>query len=86
MLLGLAGPTNGLELGTLPAKTCQQLWYMEQEVLVEGRVCLQTERAKRAFRSAPPCISAEERILPAELKKDLLAIRQAAANKTCFRN
>jgi hypothetical protein len=69
--------------GTFGAKTCQQLWYVEQEVLAEGRVCLKTERARRAFRRAKRCISNSETILPRQTKDYLTKLRRTARDKGC---
>ncbi|POF31510.1 hypothetical protein [Roseibium marinum] len=66
-----------------PGMTCQQLWYIEQEVLAEGRVCLQSERARRAFRRAKRCISSDETILPKKTRDYLEQLRSAARNKGC---
>jgi len=65
------------------AMTCQQLWYVEQETLAEGRVCLTTERARRAFRRAPRCISSDETILPPGTRDYLIALREVARQKQC---
>ncbi|WP_428572572.1 hypothetical protein [Roseibium sp.] len=69
--------------GRFGAMTCQQLWYTEQEVLAEGRVCLKSERARRAFRRAPRCISDDETILPAKVEAYLEQLRVAARKKGC---
>ncbi|WP_299819923.1 hypothetical protein [uncultured Roseibium sp.] len=70
-----------------PGMTCQQLWYIEQQLLSEGRVCLQSERARRAFRRAfrraDRCISSDETILPKKALDYLLQLRSAARNKGC---
>ncbi|OJJ11556.1 hypothetical protein BKI51_07380 [Alphaproteobacteria bacterium AO1-B] len=71
---------NKSSLGSL---TCQQLWYVEQEVLAEGRVCLKSRRAQNAFKRAKPCISDEERILPAKARDYLSAVRETATFKKC---
>lgn len=71
---------NVSSLGVL---TCQQLWYLEQQVLAEGRVCLKSARARNAFRSAPRCISGEERILPLETQTYLAHVREASRTKRC---
>jgi len=71
---------NESSLGSL---TCQQLWYLEQEVLANGRVCLKSHRAQQAFKRAKPCISEEERILPANARAYLAAVRKAASHKKC---
>jgi hypothetical protein len=71
---------NKSSLGSL---TCQQLWYVEQEVLAEGRVCLKSRRAQNAFKRAKPCISDEERILPAKARDYLSAVRKTATLKKC---
>ncbi len=63
--------------------TCQQLWYTEQEVLAEGRVCLKSERAKRAFRRAERCISGDEDILPKKARSYLERLRGVARDKNC---
>jgi len=69
--------------GNFPGMTCQQLWYIEQEVLAEGRVCLTTERARRAFRRAGRCISSDETILPRKAQDYLEQLRIAARKKGC---
>ncbi|GAB4518540.1 MAG: hypothetical protein Tsb0019_18740 [Roseibium sp.] len=69
--------------GRFGAMTCQQLWYVEQEVLAEGRVCLRTERARRAFRRAERCISDDETILPQKVLEYLATLRRAAREKGC---
>ncbi len=71
---------NKSSLGSL---TCQQLWYVEQEVLAEGRVCLKSQRAQNAFKRAKPCVSYEERILPAKVRDYLSAVRETATLKKC---
>lgn len=71
---------NVSSLGSL---TCQQLWYLEQETLADGRVCLKSARARQAFRKAKPCISNEERILPAKVRGYLAAVRNTARAKSC---
>gem|GEM_PF-1827784 len=71
---------NASSLGAL---TCQQLWHLEQEVLAEGRVCLKSARAQRAFSSAPACVSAEERILPIETRGYLAEVRKVSLAKNC---
>ncbi len=70
-------------VGNLGAKTCQQLWYVEQQVLSEGRVCLRTERARRAFRRAERCISPDEDILPSATRTYLAELRATARRKGC---
>lgn len=75
--------TLSVDPGRFGAMTCQQLWYTEQEVLAEGRVCLSTERARRAFRRAPRCISNDETILPAKVEAYLAVLRQTAREKGC---
>jgi hypothetical protein len=69
--------------GRFGAMTCQQLWYVEQEVLAEGRVCLRTERARRAFRRAERCISDDEAILPEKALEYLDVLRRTARDKGC---
>lgn|GEM_PF-3530458 len=69
--------------GRFGAMTCQQLWYTEQEVLAGGRVCLRTDRARRAFRRADPCISDDEAILPPKTQDYLLTLRKTAREKSC---
>ncbi|RMX61899.1 YARHG domain-containing protein [Roseibium alexandrii] len=71
---------NESSLGSL---TCQQLWYLEQEVLAKARVCLKSQRAQNAFKRAKPCISDEERILPAKVRDYLSAVRETASLKKC---
>ncbi len=71
---------NESSLGSL---TCQQLWYVEQEVLANGGVCLKSKRARNAFRRARPCISNEESILPAYARAYLAAVRKTASRKKC---
>ncbi|MCV0429299.1 MAG: hypothetical protein K5905_27945 [Roseibium sp.] len=62
---------------------CQQLWYVEQEVLAEGRVCLKTVRAQRAFSRAERCISSSESILPEKARDYLGELRNVAKDKRC---
>lgn len=76
----LAANTDAASFGAL---TCQQLWYLEQEQLADGRVCLKTNRARQAFRSSKPCLSDDERILPRADKERLKAIRSTARSKGC---
>ncbi len=70
-------------LSSLGALTCQQLWYLEQEVLAENRVCLKDERAQRAFRNASPCISSNEGILSGKIKNYLAEVRKTGQAKNC---
>lgn len=82
---------SAAEANRFGSMTCQQLWYMEQEVLAKGRVCLKSNRATRAFQREKKCISDDERILPPEKKERLHMIRTTAENKKCrmrcsFRN
>lgn len=65
------------------AMTCQQLWYVEQQVLADGRVCLTTERARRAFRRSERCISSSEAILPGSSRDYLARLRKQARQKGC---
>ncbi|WP_269581632.1 hypothetical protein [Roseibium sp. Sym1] len=88
VLLLLAGAraeaqTLTVNPGRFGAMTCQQLWYTEQEVLAEGRVCLKSERARRAFRRAPRCISDDETILPGKVEAYLETLRKSARDKGC---
>lgn len=69
--------------GRFGAMTCQQLWYVEQEVLAAGRVCLASERARRAFRRAERCISDDEAILPPDTRDYLDHLRSVAVDKGC---
>lgn len=69
--------------GRFGAMTCQQLWYVEQEVLAAGRVCLASERARRAFRRAERCISDDEAILPQDTRDYLDHLRSVAKDKGC---
>ncbi|PVB60917.1 hypothetical protein DCO57_14715 [Labrenzia sp. 011] len=78
--LALSQSTNP---ANFPGMTCQQLWYIEQQVLAEGRVCLQSERARRAFRRAKRCISSDETILSAKARAYLQQLRSAARDKGC---
>jgi hypothetical protein len=72
---------NVSSLGSL---TCQQLWYLEHEVLAEGRVCLKSARARHAFQNrAKRCLSDEERILPARVRGYLAEIRKTGRAKNC---
>jgi len=75
--------TLSVDPGRFGAMTCQQLWYTEQEVLAEGRVCLRSERARRAFRRAKRCISDDETILPAKVESYLEELRGSARDKGC---
>ncbi|WP_299481731.1 hypothetical protein [uncultured Roseibium sp.] len=74
-------------LSTDPARfgamTCQQLWFVEQKTLAEGRVCLKSERAKRAFRRFDRCISSSESILPVKTRSYLEQLRKVARGKGC---
>ncbi|QFT31844.1 hypothetical protein FIV00_15230 [Labrenzia sp. THAF82] len=89
LLTGLAEGSTAIaqSLSTNPgrfgAMTCQQLWYVEQEVLAEGRVCLKTERARRAFSRAERCISDDEDILPTRARGYLETLREVARGKNC---
>ncbi|WP_417671503.1 hypothetical protein [Roseibium sp.] len=67
-------------LQTMP---CRGLWYLEQKVLAAGRICLRTERARRAFKSARRCISDDEAVLPAEAQDYLASVRRARLEKRC---
>ncbi len=69
--------------GRFGAMTCQQLWYVEQKTLAEGRVCLKSTRAKRAFSRADRCISSSEAILPKKTQDYLTQLRNAARSKSC---
>ncbi len=69
--------------GRFGAMTCQQHWYVEQEVLAEGRVCLKSARARRAFQRAKRCISDSEAILPKKARDYLEILRQSARAKSC---
>jgi hypothetical protein len=75
--------TLSVNPGRFGAMTCQQHWYVEQEVLAEGRVCLKSERARRAFRRAERCISSSENILPVRARDYLETLRQSARAKQC---
>ncbi|WP_434051582.1 MAG: hypothetical protein RDA78_20165 [Roseibium sp.] len=86
----IAGLTQGLTaqvFKTDPARfgamTCQQLWYVEQQTLAEGRVCLTSERAKRAFSRAQRCISSSESVLTKETRAYLDQLRNVARSKGC---
>ncbi|WP_298986996.1 hypothetical protein [uncultured Roseibium sp.] len=89
LLTGLAAGASAIaqSLSTNPgrfgAMTCQQLWYVEQEVLAEGRVCLKTQRARRAFSRAERCISNDEDILPTKARDYLENLRSVARGKSC---
>lgn len=84
---GLPASLNAQVFKTDPARfgamTCQQLWYVEQETLAKGRVCLTSERAKRAFRRAERCISSSESILPKTTRSYLDQLRSTARSKGC---
>lgn len=82
-LMPLTAHAQTVDDASLAALTCQQLWYLENEVLAENRVCLTSERARRAFRSAAPCVSSDERILPPEVKRTITSIRRVAGGKGC---
>lgn len=69
--------------GTFGAMTCQQFWYVEQQVLAEGRVCLKSERARRAFRRSERCISTSEAILSRNTRDYLSQLRAVAGKKGC---
>ncbi|WP_346895168.1 hypothetical protein [uncultured Roseibium sp.] len=70
---------------TFGTMLCRQFWYLENKILAEGRVCLKSDRARRAFKRAKPCISDDERILPRRVRDYLAELRKAAAKKGCFR-
>ena len=81
-------PSAGAEVGlrapsSFPSMTCQQLWYLEHKVLAEGRVCLRSDRARRAFRNAPRCISPDERILSENEQDYLKQLRKVLKRKKC---
>ncbi|MCX2722431.1 hypothetical protein [Roseibium salinum] len=78
-----AAQTFSANPGTFGAMTCQQLWYVEQEVLAEGQVCLKSERARRAFRRAGRCISPDEAILSDKTRDYLKKLRAVARHKEC---
>ena len=84
---GLTHGPNAQVFKTDPARfgamTCQQLWYVEQETLAEGRVCLTSERAKRAFRRAERCISSSESVLTKSTRSYLDQLRSVARSKGC---
>lgn len=87
LIAGMTQSLNAQVFKTNPARfgamTCQQLWYVEQETLAEGRVCLTSERAKRAFRRAERCISSSETILPKTTRAYLDQLRSVARSKAC---
>lgn len=68
---------------SLGVMTCQQLWYIEQEVLAEGRICSNSERARRTFSSKKKCISGDERILPDKVLEYLDTVRDVGKSKSC---
>ncbi len=73
------------EPSTFGTMLCRQFWYLENKILAEGRVCLRSDRARRAFKSAKPCISDDERILPERVRDYLQKLRRAEADKGCRR-
>ena len=73
------------EPSTFGTMLCRQFWYLENKILAEGRVCLRSDRARRAFKSAKPCISDDERILPERVRDYLQKLRRAEAGKGCPR-
>jgi len=77
------GQSLATEPATFGAMTCQQLWYVEQQVLAEGGVCLKTERARRAFRKAGRCVSPDEDILSVKARHYLKYLRDVAQGKGC---
>ncbi len=79
----LAAQSLSTNPGRFGAMTCHQLWYVEQQVLAEGRVCLRTDRARRAFRRAERCISDDEDILPEKARDYLETLRSVARGKGC---
>lgn len=87
LIAGMTKSLNAQVFKTDPARfgamTCQQLWYVEQETLAEGRVCLTSERAKRAFRRAERCISSSESILPKATRTYLDQLRNSARSMGC---
>ncbi|WP_346909626.1 hypothetical protein [uncultured Roseibium sp.] len=70
---------------TFGTMLCRQFWYLENKILAEGRVCLKSDRARRAFKTAKPCISDDENVLPRRVRDYLAELRRAAAKKGCFR-
>lgn len=83
LLAPVSSQTFTTDPGRFGAMTCQQLWYLEQKTLAEGRVCPSSERAKRAFRRADRCISSSEAILPNETQDYLTKLRNVARGKGC---
>lgn len=87
ILCGFNSPEQALNLGrdplTFGSMDCQQIWYLENKILADGRICPSSERARRAFRAAKRCISDEERILPKQVKDYLALLRSTARRKGC---
>lgn len=88
-LCGFNSPEQAMNLRrdplTFGSMDCQQIWYLENKILADGRICLTSERARRAFRLAKRCISEEERILPKQVKDYLALLRSTARGKGCPR-
>jgi len=86
---GFNSPEQALNLrrdpSTFGSMDCQQIWYLENKILADGRICLSSERARRAFRSAKRCISDEERILPKQVQDYIALLRTTAHRKGCAR-
>ena len=87
MTLLVAVATAAQPMATNPARfgamTCQQLWYLEQGVLAEGKVCLKSDRARRAFQRAGKCIASDEAILSSAERDYLSKLRDVGKGKGC---
>lgn len=65
--------------------TCDQIWYLVSKIRADGRVCPASDRAARAFRAAPDCISGDERVLAPQVRAYLAQLRATARGKQCAR-
>jgi len=63
--------------------TCDQLWYLREKIRADGGICPRDERARRAFFRTRTCISPDERVLPAEVRTYLDAVRKAEQARAC---
>lgn len=88
-LSGFVSPEQAQNMSRNPSTfgtmLCRQFWYLENKILATGRVCLKSDRARRAFSKADPCISDDEDILPARVRDYLSKLRAAADAKGCPR-
>jgi hypothetical protein len=89
VLSGFVSPEQARNMSRNPSTfgtmLCRQFWYLENKILATGRVCLKSDRARRAFSKADPCISDDEDILPGRVRDYLAKLRAAADVKGCPR-